>query len=651
MSAKPESLFELDQKVAGGEPDLRYLDTAVSDAVQALLRLQQDEGSWCWELESDCTIPAEYILMNHFTGEVEEALESAIATRLRASQAEHGGWPLYYGGAFDLSCSVKAYYALKLCGDEPNAPHMRRARTAILAHGGAVRCNVFTRITLALFRQIPWRGVPFIPVEHILLPRWFPFHISKISYWSRTVLVPLAVLCSCKPAAVNPRRLGIPELFRVPPSQERTYFQAKGLLDHLFLAWDHIARRFEPLIPKALRARALRASADWILPRLNGKHGLGGIFPAMVNTYEALPLLGYPSDHPYRKQTREAIRNLLIRHPDGSVSCQPCVSPVWDTALAGLALAAVDPETYRIPLVRAMDWLRTQQLLDEPGDWREKHPKLAGGGWSFQFGNDYYPDLDDTPMVTWAMQETDAKRYKDSIERAAEWVRGMQSKNGGYGSFDSDNNCYYLNHIPFADHGALLDPPTSDVTARCLILLRRAPGPGRAAAASRALSYLWREQEKDGSWFGRWGTNYIYGSFSVLSALEQAGISPQDPRVRRTVDWLKKIQHPDGSWGESNDSYLRSGPPTCPGSGTPFQTAWALLGLMATDETHSEAVHRGIQYLLNTQQKDALWHSKEFTAPGFPRVFYLHYHGYNKYFPLWALGRYRHLVRHRPKPS
>ncbi len=652
MSTNPKSAFEYDWETpADVGSATRSVNTAVEEAVQALLRLQHDEGWWAWELEADCTIPAEYILMTHFMGEPEEELEGRIAGLLRAVQLEQGGWPLYHGGDFDMSCSVKVYYALKLCGDDPQAPHMRRAREAILAHGGAARSNVFTRITLALFGQIPWRGVPFLPVEHMLLPRWFPFHISKISYWSRTVLVPLAVLCSVKPAAVNQRGRGIAELFTVPAEQERHYFRPQGLLGRLFLVWDRTARLLEPLIPRVLRARALRASADWLIPRLNGVHGLGCIFPAMVNAYEALGLLGYAPGHPYCKEAREALRKLLVRRPDGSVSCQPCVSPVWDTSLGCLALAEADPEACHIPLVRALDWLRGRQVLKASvGDWREKHPDLAGGGWAFQFSNNHYPDLDSTPVVAWAMRETDPERYREPIAQAAEWVHGMQSRNGGYGSFDSDNTCYYLNYIPFADHGALLDPPTSDVTARCLVLLGRSPEPAHRAAAARALNFLWREQEEDGSWFGRWGTNYIYGTWSVLSALEQVGVRPDDPRVRRAAAWLKKIQNTDGSWGESNDSYIWREQAGC-GVGTPFQTAWALLGLLACGEAHSEAVCRGVEHLLHTQQDDGLWNSEEFTAPGFPRVFYLRYHGYSRYFPLWALGRYRRLVHRQTQSS
>jgi squalene-hopene/tetraprenyl-beta-curcumene cyclase len=619
------------------------LETALTAGAEALLEVQHPDGYWCYELEADCTIPSEYILMNHYMGELEPELEGMLANYIRAHQAEHGGWPLYHGGQFDLSCSVKAYYALKLVGDSPEAPHMRRARQAILSHDGAARSNVFTRITLALFGQIPWRGVPFVPVEHMLLPRWFPFHISKVSYWSRTVMVPLSILCSLKPRARNPRDVGIAELFMTPPDQERHYFRPNSLLGWLFLIWDRTARALEPFIPGFIRRLAIRRAERWFTARLNGTDGLGGIFPAMVNAYEALALLGYPADHPWRVETREALRKLLVINGD-SAFCQPCVSPVWDTAITTLALMSTDREQHLPAAIRALDWLVSRQLTDEPGDWRENHPELAGGGWPFQFRNDYYPDLDDTPMVGWAMYAADPERYRAAIERAGDWICGMQSKNGGFASFDSDNTYYYLNAIPFADHGALLDPPTSDVTARCVIHLSLLDKPEYRAARERAIRYLKNEQEPNGSWFGRWGTNYIYGTWSVLTALEIAGEDPDQDYIRRAAAWLKSVQHPDGGWGEGNDTYFDPAKAGVSHASTPYQTAWALLALMAAGEAHSSAVARGIEFLLRSQQPDGLWHDESFTAPGFPRVFYLRYHGYTKYFPLWALARYQQLL-------
>jgi len=616
------------------------LEQAVVRAHHALLSHQHPDGYWCFELEADCTIPAEYVLMMHCMNEIDEDLQGKIAIYLRAHQADHGGWPLFYGGAFDLSCSVKAYYALKLAGDSPDAPHMVRAREAILAHGGAARTNVFTRMALALFGQIPWRGVPFTPVEIMLFPRWFLFHISKVSYWSRTVMIPLSILCSLKPKARNPRQVHIRELFTVPPEKEKNYFPVRSRLNFLFLEADKLGRFLEPSIPRWIRRRALKKAEAWFIDRLNGFDGLGGIFPAMVNAHEALGSLGYPPEHPARISTREALKNLLVVDEEWAY-CQPCVSPVWDTALACLALEEEAGPLAGEPLLRGLDWLRDRQLEDEPGDWRERHPGLKGGGWAFQFANPYYPDLDDTSVVALAMQQGYPERYRQSIRRAADWICGMQSKNGGYAAYDSDNTNYYLNEIPFADHGALLDSPTSDVSARCAAFLAELGY--RGPELTECLNFLYKEQEENGSWFGRWGTNYIYGTWSVLTALEKTGNGHGQPYVHRAANWLKNVQRPDGGWGEDCDSY---GEPQKAGRGsasTSFQTAWAMLGLMAAGEVDSPVVRKGAEYLIRTQQSDGLWKDECFTAPGFPRVFYLKYHGYAKYFPLWALARYRNL--------
>ncbi len=616
------------------------LKQAISRAREALLALQHPKGYWCFELEADCTIPAEYILMMHFMDEIDEDLQAKIGVYLRRHQGDHGGWPLFHGGQFDLSCSVKAYYALKLAGDSPDAAHMKKAREAILAHGGAVRCNVFTRITLALFGQIPWRGVPFVPVEIMLLPRWFPFHISKVSYWSRTVAIPLSILCSLKPRAKNPKGIDIRELFTIPPEKEKHYFPVRSRLNRFFLFLDKIGHLGEPFIPSKIRGLAVEKARKWFTERLNGVDGLGGIFPAMVNAHEALACLGYAPDHPFRVSTRDALRNLLVID-DKLAYCQPCVSPIWDTGLACLALQEEGNSGPSEDIRRALDWIKDRQVLDEPGDWRENHPNLEGGGWAFQFNNPYYPDLDDTSAVAWAMVETDPKRYGKSIQRAVGWIRGMQSRNGGFAAYDADNTYYYLNEIPFADHGALLDPPTSDVSARCATVLTQL---GRHDSVLRAcLDYLRQEQEENGSWFGRWGTNYIYGTWSVLAAFERAGHDPEQEHIRRAAAWLKSVQRPDGGWGEDCDTYFY---PEKAGRGdisTSFQTAWAILGLIAAGEGTSSEVRKGIEYLIRTQQANGLWKDELFTAPGFPRVFYLKYHGYPKYFPLWALARYRNL--------
>jgi squalene-hopene/tetraprenyl-beta-curcumene cyclase len=634
----------------GGEAGKRPLAQAIAAARDALIGLQKADGHWLFELEADCTIPAEYILMMHYLDEIDPELERKLAVYLRDRQAAHDGWPLYFGGELDLSCTVKAYYALKLAGDDPDAPHMRKAREAILARGGAAHVNVFTRIALALFGQIPWRAVPYIPVEIMLMPRWFPFHIEKVSYWSRTVMVPLFVLCTVKPVARNPRRVQVRELFTTPPEQERHYFQLprrRRLLARTFFAVDRLARCLDPLIPGVMRKAAMRRAEAWVLERLNGEDGLGAIFPAMVNALEMMVLLGYPADDPRRVTARRAIEKLLVVGRE-SAYCQPCVSPVWDTALAALALQeAGDPAAIRAS-VRALNWLLPRQVLEEVGDWRAQRPHVAAGGWAFQFGNAHYPDLDDTAVVAWAMYQARLPEcYAGSIERALDWLVGMQSENGGFAAFDADNTHYNLNSIPFADHGALLDPPTSDVTARVVAVLSRARRPQDRIALERALEYLRREQEADGSWFGRWGTNYIYGTWSVLVAFELAGVPSEDPAMRRAVAWLLARQNGDGGWGESNDSYDLERARSCFDS-TPYQTAWAVLALIGAGESGSIAVRRGVEYLLRTQESGGLWSHPSFTSPGFPRVFYLKYHGYCAFFPLWALAAYRHRTESQP---
>ncbi|MGO9038217.1 MAG: squalene--hopene cyclase, partial [Steroidobacteraceae bacterium] len=417
------------------------LDRALGAARDALIARQSAQGYWLFELEADCTIPAEYIMMMHFLDEIDIRLESKIAEYLRAHQAEHGGWPLYHGGDFNLSCTVKAYYALKLAGDDPEARHMARARQAILAHGGAARANVFTRIALALYGELPWRGVPYIPVEIMLLPRWFFFHLDKVSYWSRAVMVPLFILCTRKPLAQNPRNVHIRELFIKPPELERDYFhdslQQGGLLGRILLVVDRLARKFDSLIPYAMRARATRDAELWMLDRLNGEDGLGAIFPAMVNALEAMAILGYPADDPRRLTAKRALQKLLVED-QSTAYCQPCVSPVWDTALASHAMQQVGCPTSLAAATRALDWLQTEQLLDEPGDWQANRPGLRGGGWAFQFANSYYPDLDDTAVVAWSMhQAPNAADYSESVSRALDWLVGMQSADGGFAAFDA----------------------------------------------------------------------------------------------------------------------------------------------------------------------------------------------------------------------
>ena len=620
---------------------------ALDAAVRNVLDRQHADGYWVYELEADCTIPAEYIMMRHYVDDIDTAFEAKIANYLRAKQNADGSWPLYTGGEGDLSCTIKAYYALKLAGDDIDAHHMEQARRFVLIHGGAAHANVFTRIALAMFEQLPWRGVPYIPVEIMMLPKWFFFHLSKVSYWSRTVMVPLFVLTTLQVKAKNPKKIGVRELFAMDPELETGYFDSiKTPIGKFFLFLDKLGRNFfEPRITHSMRRRATQRALAWFEARLNGEDGLGAIFPAMVNAYEAMLALGIPPDDPRVVTARRAIDLLVVEHNDYAYG-QPCVSPIWDTGLAALGLQqaqrAMPNPAIEKSLQAALRWCASKQLtVDEAGDWRDSAPHENGGGWAFQFNNNYYPDVDDTAVIAYAMMQSKMPEYAENITRAARWINGMQSKDGGFAAFDVDNTHYYLNSIPFADHGALLDPPSVDVSARCLMVL----GPlakrdaRYQATLERCLKYVWGEQESDGSWFGRWGSNYIYGTWSVLIALEAAGIPMNQAPVEKAVVWLKSKQRADGGWGETQDSYADRSLHGTALASTAFQTAWALLALMAA-EGHSPEVERGVAYLTQHQAADGVWYDDYYTAPGFPRVFYLKYHGYDKYFPLWALARY-----------
>ncbi|MEY4211086.1 MAG: hypothetical protein RLZ92_1467 [Pseudomonadota bacterium] len=623
--------------------NFNQLNRAIEKAQEKLLSLQHPDGYWVFELEADCTIPAEYIMMMHYLDDINVELQEKLAVYIRSRQSSDGSYPLFTGGPGEISCSVKSYYALKMAGDSIDAPHMSKLREWILSQGGAAKANVFTRIALAIFEQLPWRGVPYIPVEIMLLPKWFPFHLDKVSYWSRTVMVPLFILCTLQAKAKNPHKISVLELFITHPDEEQHYFPERTFLNKCFLALDKLGRVTRPLIPETMHKRAIQKALDWFTERLNGEDGLGAIFPAMVNAYEAMLLLGMPDDHPNVMIARKAIDKLLVIKEDHAY-CQPCLSPVWDTGLASLALLEADKQSTADSLTRAYDWLKSVQLSDEPGDWRVSKPDLAGGGWAFQFANPHYPDVDDTAVVGFSMAESGQENFDESIHRATRWIVGMQSKNGGFGAFDVDNTYYYLNEIPFADHGALLDPPTVDVSARCAMLMARVAKDHDEyrPALARTIEYIRSEQEADGSWFGRWGTNYIYGTWSALLGLEQTDLPKTDPMYVKAAIWLKSVQRADGGWGEDNLSYHDD--QAYRGRyeySTAFQTAWAILGLIAAGEVNSPEVEAGIGFLLKQQQADGVWNDPCFTAPGFPRVFYLKYHGYDKFFPLWALARYR----------
>jgi squalene-hopene/tetraprenyl-beta-curcumene cyclase len=632
------------------EPRFSALENlcAITNAGQALSRRQNRDGHWVFELEADATIPAEYVLLEHYMDRITPERQARIGIYLRRIQGEHGGWPMFHGGVFNMSASVKAYCALKAIGDDPQAPHMVRARQAILGHGGAERANVFTRIQLALFGAIPWRGVPVMPVEIMHLPKWFFFNVWAMSYWARVCVVPLLVLQALQPRARNPRAVTFEEIFQTPPDQVRDWIHGpyRSRWSVVFKHIDTVLRWTEPLFSKLARESAISKAIAFVEERLNGEDGLGAIYPAMAYALMMYDVLGYPTDDPRCVTMWGAIEKLLVEKDD-EVFCQPCVSPVWDTSLSGHAMIEAlrtGGVEAREDLDAACDWLAARQITKVRGDWTAMRPQAEPGGWAFQYGNDHYPDVDDTAVVGMLLHRNGRPEHAEAVERARRWIVGMQSRNGGWGAFDAENDREYLNHIPFADHGALLDPPTADVTGRCISFLSQLGHEGDRPVIERALAYLRAEQEANGSWYGRWGTNYIYGTWSVLCALNAAGVPHDDPMVSRAVGWLVSIQRRDGGWGEDQRSY-DLGRYVENAESLPSQTAWAMLGLMAVGQADDPAVLRGAAYLQRTQGADGEWQEQAYNAVGFPRVFYLKYHGYRLFFPLFALSRLQNLQR------
>jgi squalene-hopene/tetraprenyl-beta-curcumene cyclase len=618
---------------------------ALDRARRRLLDLQRPDGHWCGELQGDTILESEYVLLMAFLGrENDERTRKAAEYVLRQQQSD-GGWTHYPGGPIELSGSVKAYFALKLTGHDPDASYMRRAREVIRAHGGAACCNSFTKFYLALLGQFPYANCASVPPELVLLPRWFYFNLYAMSSWTRTIVVPLSIFSAFKPVRQIPPERGVRELFLQAPETPMSpapYGKRLFSWGNFFLTVDALYKKAEcwGLLGPARKIAVAKAAA-WMRERFADSDGLGAIFPPMIYTVVSLRCLGVADDAPEMRWALKQLEDLMIEE-DGAIRLQPCFSPVWDTALAlnALADAGVTTETDAAPQA-AVDWLLEREVRRR-GDWSVLNPHLEPGGWFFEYNNGFYPDTDDTAMVLMALARTGAANTpaaRPAAERGIRWLLGMQNRDGGWAAFDRDVTREVLTKVPFADHNAMLDPSCPDITARVLEALGCYGFGVDHPQVRRALAFLRKTQEKSGCWIGRWGVNYLYGCWQVLVGLQKIGFDMRDPMVRRAVAWLEQAQQPCGGWGESCRSY---DDPTQAGKGTPTasQTAWALLALMAAGEREGDAVRAGIAYLVGTQAEDGDWREEPFTGTGFPKVFYLKYHLYSLYFPLMALARH-----------
>ncbi len=658
--------------------------TAIGRTRHWLLSRQHDDGHWCAELEGDTILESEYILLLTYLGREQSERAHLAANYLIKKQLPDGGWEMYTGGGADISGSVKAYFALKLTGHDPGAEYMQRARRAILDNGGADAVNSYTRFYLALLGQISYDQCPAVPPEVMLAPKWFPANLYAVSSWSRTIIVPLSIMWAHQPVRKLDVGRGISELFIREPKDWPRLRCADLPGGEGFFSWDHLFRVLDRMLKfhqrhqiRPLRRRAVRLAKEWMLKRFQGSDGLGAIFPPIVWSLVALRCLGYANDSPEVIECQKQLDALIIEDDDaefdnpafaysGTLRLQPCKSPVWDTAITARALADCGVRRDHPAFGRAIDWLLDKQIL-VPGDWSET-VAVEPGGWAFEYANDFYPDNDDTAMVLMALQaqfeETEPlpdalppdlrlvevrshdenesgrmERSATAIRRGMDWMLAMQNKDGGWGAFDHNNDREFLCYVPFADHNAMIDPSTPDITGHVLSALGQLGRRVGDAAVDRAVAYLRRTQEANGSWFGRWGVGYVYGTGEAMSGMAAVGVEPNDPAMRRGVNWLLSCQQPCGGWGESADCYKKDGRPGH-GNVTPSQTAWALIGLLSAGLEHHAAVTRGIRYLIDSQNADGSWDEPEFTGTGFPKVFYLRYHYYRIYFPLLALSRW-----------
>jgi len=622
------------------------LEKTIERGANHLLSLQAEEGYWQGELEADTTLESDYIYYLYVLGKADPERIAKLANYVRRRQLADGGWSIYPGGPSELNATCKAYFALKLAGDSTEARHMVGAREIVHRLGGLEHTNSYVRFYLALVGAVGWGLVPSIPPEFMLLPNWFYFNIYEMSSWTRGIVIPMAILSSLRPDWRLPERARVDELFKDPARKTAAFDWSKQLISwkNVFLALDRGLKLYEKMPWKPLRRRALREAKSWMLNHIERTEGLAAIYPAMMNSIFALMALGHGPDDPLTWREIKEFSRFEIEEGD-TIRMQPCVSPVWDTCIAMVALEEAGLPADHPALVKAADWMLSKQVLG-PGDWQVKNKDAEPGGWAFEFRNDFYPDVDDTAFVLMALQRVkypDAKRMEGAIRRGIQWLLSMQNRDGGWGAFDRDNDKKFLCNIPFADHNAMIDPSTADVTARVVECLGRFGWPAEHPAIQRAVKFLLKDQSDDGSWFGRWGVNYVYGTSGVLRALETVSLTARD-YCQRAVVWLRTVQKADGSFGESLRSYEM---PATKGQGpsTPSQTAWGLIGLLAGADLHEPAIVKAVSYLVHQQKEDGSWSEPDFTGTGFPGVFYLKYHLYRNSFPVYALARYSNQSR------
>jgi squalene-hopene/tetraprenyl-beta-curcumene cyclase len=624
------------------------VEQAIARSTEWLLSAQNQEGYWWGELEADTTLESDYILYLHILGELDSPKVSKLANYIRRKQLPDGGWNIFEGGPSEVNATIKAYVALRLAGEPASAPSLLRAKEKILELGGLEATNSYVRFYLAMVGAVDWSIVPSIPPELMLLPDWVPINIYEMSSWTRGIVIPLALVYAHKPDWQLPEGITVTELFKRPGGKPKSFDWDKRVVSwrNVFLAGDRFLKLYERIPWKPFRAKALSMARTWMLERLERSEGLGTIYPAMMNSIFALLAEGADAQEPLVAREIKFLERYEIEESD-TIRVQPCISPVWDTAIAMVSLeeAGVDPA--HPALIAAERWVVGNQILG-PGDWQVKNPNAAPGGWAFEFQNDFYPDVDDTAFVLMALgrvADPNPEPLRRSMRRGLAWLLSMQNEDGGWGAFDHENNLQFLNHIPFADHNAMLDPSTADVTARAVECLGQMGWSPEHPALQRARAFIRHEQSADGSWFGRWGVNYIYGSSGVLRALETVGLSTGSD-CQAAAKWLRSVQNADGGFGESILSYYD---PALKGQGksTASQTAWAIIGLLAVVGPDDPAVQRAVAWLLAHQNENGTWDEAEFTGTGFPCVFYLKYHLYRNAFPLYALARYDNMRKLR----